>query len=727
MSKSEQLRIFVPINKIDEEQRLVYGTVAAEVLDNSGEMFDYEGSKPYFEKWSANAHATSGGKSKGNLRVMHTSKVAGVVSDLGFDDDARIIEACAKVIDDDEWKMVKAGGYTGFSMGGRYVSRATKSDGVKTYVADPVEISLVDKPCIPTATFSVVKADGTETVCRFQDDLYLSEGDLEKVANKEPYGDVKYADPGYQKDKKKRYPIDTADHIRAAWSYINKEANAGQYSSKQLSDIKGRIVAAWKKTIDKDGPPSAEKSDAGEMAMKTQYIPTNDEVLPVARELAKADGQSEEAWPDFMDAARTKLIDEHIAKADGPMHADEDCKVENCEKCAEMKAAKADGPPQDIKDKIDAKKKKDGGEDNDDAGDTDEDKGDAEKVDNSDASDEDGTTGDDAGEGDAEKSDVPDLRQFWFCSDGEKFEKKSDAKAHERDLLAKKDEVKEPSIVDQLSNLAKTAEAIAKGEEIPEEPVAEQSELGKFSTLFESVIAKAEGNEILQKSMYTVERMARLLRDAASLQIAISTEQKKEGDDSMTPGMVGVAIGQLGDTLIAMAKEEVEELMLRVASDKPLGSVDNCPAVAAYDDYMELAAPILGLEKSVLTERITDKLEKRIVDAGEDAGTLAKLDEANRRADEAVTKADKLQGEMDQITPLVKSLQDQIDVIKKLPLPKAPTTIIGKGDGGNNRDVKGAEDDLLTKYTPDQIADAAIRMSHRSGGRHFVNPGQLTE
>lgn len=35
--------------------------------------------------------------------------------------------------------------------------------------------------------------------------------------NKEPYGSVAYADPGYQSDGKKRYPIDTEAHIRAAW------------------------------------------------------------------------------------------------------------------------------------------------------------------------------------------------------------------------------------------------------------------------------------------------------------------------------------------------------------------------------------------------------------------------------------------------------------------------------------------------------------------------------
>ena len=64
---------------------------------------------------------------------------------------------------------------------------------------------------------------------------------------KKPYGNVTYADPGYQGDKKKRYPIDSAEHVRAAWSYINQSKNAGAYSSSQLSAIKGRIKSAAKK------------------------------------------------------------------------------------------------------------------------------------------------------------------------------------------------------------------------------------------------------------------------------------------------------------------------------------------------------------------------------------------------------------------------------------------------------------------------------------------------
>jgi hypothetical protein len=62
----------------------------------------------------------------------------------------------------------------------------------------------------------------------------------------EPYGDVKYADPGYQSDGKKRYPIDTPEHIRAAWSYINQSANAAKYTPEQLGRIKARIQRAMK-------------------------------------------------------------------------------------------------------------------------------------------------------------------------------------------------------------------------------------------------------------------------------------------------------------------------------------------------------------------------------------------------------------------------------------------------------------------------------------------------
>jgi uncharacterized protein DUF6582 len=63
----------------------------------------------------------------------------------------------------------------------------------------------------------------------------------------QPYGDVAYADPGYQGDKKKRYPIDTEEHVRSAWAYINKDSNASKYNPEQLKSIKDKIMAAAKK------------------------------------------------------------------------------------------------------------------------------------------------------------------------------------------------------------------------------------------------------------------------------------------------------------------------------------------------------------------------------------------------------------------------------------------------------------------------------------------------
>jgi HK97 family phage major capsid protein/HK97 family phage prohead protease len=78
-----------------------------------------------------------------------------------------------------------------------------------------------------------------------------------------PYGNVEYADPGYQADKKKRYPIDTDEHVTAAWSYINKDSNASKYSAADLAKVKGKIKAEMKKhghDVSEDGDGGGKKS-----------------------------------------------------------------------------------------------------------------------------------------------------------------------------------------------------------------------------------------------------------------------------------------------------------------------------------------------------------------------------------------------------------------------------------------------------------------------------------
>jgi phage head maturation protease len=89
-----------------------------------------------------------------------------------------------------------------------------------------------------------------------------------------PYGDVTYADP-----KNGKYPIDTEEHARAAWSYINKAENAAKYplNGVTLSEVKDRIMAACKRFgIDVSGGGSDSSSRAESVAPYTRSFQLED-------------------------------------------------------------------------------------------------------------------------------------------------------------------------------------------------------------------------------------------------------------------------------------------------------------------------------------------------------------------------------------------------------------------------------------------------------------------
>ena len=65
--------------------------------------------------------------------------------------------------------------------------------------------------------------------------------DVNPDRGEKEYGDVKFADPVNNK-----YPIDTPDHVRAAWSYINHKDNASKYDADEVRTIKERIKRAAK-------------------------------------------------------------------------------------------------------------------------------------------------------------------------------------------------------------------------------------------------------------------------------------------------------------------------------------------------------------------------------------------------------------------------------------------------------------------------------------------------
>jgi len=156
---------------------------------------------------------------------------------------------------------VKAGNYGGCSFGFEVIRDSwhyNKDEDVDERTLHEVklhEISVVTFPAYTEGT-SVSARDQVDAAMEARDAFYYREygvwvmdgiSEDEDRAGKSPFGTVAYADPGYQKDGKKRYPIDNAAHAKAAWSYINKASNQAPYSAKQLASIKSKVQAACKK------------------------------------------------------------------------------------------------------------------------------------------------------------------------------------------------------------------------------------------------------------------------------------------------------------------------------------------------------------------------------------------------------------------------------------------------------------------------------------------------
>lgn len=306
MSKAKA-RVFVPLTKVDEEQRLVYGTITQEVIDQSGEVMDYESSKPNFEKWSSEAEERSGGLSKGNLRVMHGLNVAGKLTDLAFNDDDKTIEVCAKVVDDGEWEKVLEGCYTGFSVGGKYGKKWNEVvDGqqIKKYTAVPNEVSLVDNPCVKSATFSLVKADGAEESIMFKvsGEQQQSEEPVETEAPAQPQiTNEQVAARATELAKAANDGSDWTSHIEAAREELTKAAKP-KAKDKKDDDEAAEGEEGKDKSAAKD---SEEEKSEGEVAKSAEKLTP----AGVKQKWETSDGQTFEKKSDAV------AHEEELAKA----------------------------------------------------------------------------------------------------------------------------------------------------------------------------------------------------------------------------------------------------------------------------------------------------------------------------------------------------------------------------------------------------------------------------
>ena len=180
-TKGDNVRLSMPIGKVDVERRMVSGFATLDNVDRQGDIVTTESSIEAFKNF------------RGNLREMHQPSAVGKIvsfkEDKYFDPSDKkfysgvYVSAYVSKGAQDAWEKVLDGTYTGFSIGGNiktwddaYDEKIDKTIRViKTYELH--ELSLVDNPANQFANIlSIEKVNGQNVV-----DGYLSKTEIENV------------------------------------------------------------------------------------------------------------------------------------------------------------------------------------------------------------------------------------------------------------------------------------------------------------------------------------------------------------------------------------------------------------------------------------------------------------------------------------------------------------------------------------------------------------------
>ena len=180
-TKGDNVRLSMPIGKIDVERRMVSGFATLDNVDRQNDIVTTESSITAFKNF------------RGNLREMHQPSAVGKIvsfkEDKYYDPSTKkfysgvYVSAYVSKGAQNAWEKVLDGTYTGFSIGGNikewddaYDEKIDKTIRViKTYELS--ELSLVDNPANQFANIvSIEKINGQNVV-----DGYLSKTEIENV------------------------------------------------------------------------------------------------------------------------------------------------------------------------------------------------------------------------------------------------------------------------------------------------------------------------------------------------------------------------------------------------------------------------------------------------------------------------------------------------------------------------------------------------------------------
>lgn len=252
--------LFIPISKVDDEKRMVYGYATTESVDSQNEIVKLDAVKEALPDYLKYA----------NIREMHQPSAVGKAVDISFDEKGMYLGA--KVVDDAAWTKVKEGVYNGYSIGGAILNKVNGSVNKLKLT----EISLVDRPSNPDTTFTMWKMD-------MEDDAM---GNLEKRNFSEKQRQTMASNGQALPDGS--YPIASVSDLENAIHAYGR--------AKDPAKVKAHIIARAKAlgATDKlpDGWMSTQKIDMPEMVKADSDEPGNQAEAAAESQETAQDGEN---------------------------------------------------------------------------------------------------------------------------------------------------------------------------------------------------------------------------------------------------------------------------------------------------------------------------------------------------------------------------------------------------------------------------------------------------
>ncbi len=298
------VRISMPLTKVDEERRTVSGFATLDNLDRQNDIVTPEASLSAFSKF------------RGNIREMHQPKAIGKMvafkEDKYFDPETKkfyqgiYVSAYISKGAQDTWEKVLDGTLSGFSIGGKMNkwddAYDEKMDAtvriIKDY--DLVELSLVDSPANQFANIlSVEKVDGVEMIKADGADVVLEnvfwdkESGLVTISEEEsavsPVNGNQMQNIGFveKSDEDKldmiKFLVDSAKGINTSKTIKKENDNMTENENVESVDVapEAEVVdAPATEEVVEEAPEVAEPAHVEEVV--EEVVPGSDEVIAKA-------------------------------------------------------------------------------------------------------------------------------------------------------------------------------------------------------------------------------------------------------------------------------------------------------------------------------------------------------------------------------------------------------------------------------------------------------------